>query len=100
MYGTIARVQWVAARPCVGCGGGPCEGHHIINDGMSRKAHHSTIVPLCERCHDELHDHGKLTFELAHRVCLSVAAEETHRAWWLHEHGQPFHEVSRQSDAL
>lgn len=91
IYGSVARVQWIAARPCVGCGRGPCEGHHIANDGISRKAHHSLIVPLCERCHDELHDHGALTFELAHRVCLAVEAERTHKAWYEYERGQPFH---------
>lgn len=91
VYGSLARVRWMNEQSCVACEGGPCEGHHIVNGGMSKKAHHSLIVPLCDRCHDELHDRGKLTFEAKYRVSLATLAEQTAKAWYELETGTPWH---------
>lgn len=110
IYGSEARVEWFKAQPCIGCGiVGYSENAHTQNDGKGRKGHHSTIVPACgvhpdrdgnlvEGCHAEM-DHGKRAFEAKYRLSLNTEAAEWHRRWYLHEHGQPFHEAPRQSDA-
>lgn len=89
IQGTPERVQWIAARPCVVCGGGPCQGHHVVNGGKGRKADAKWIVPLCVRCHRQYHDHGCVeTHEMPDglkyrytRKWLIGAAEATEDAW-------------------
>lgn len=58
VYGSKARVAWVAAQPCVVCGRGPCENAHITSGGVGRKADFTQIVPLCPSCHRTQHARG------------------------------------------
>lgn len=99
-FGSAERVAYVASLPCIACGGGPCENHHISGHAMGKRAHHSVIVPLCARHHREWHDVGRHTFAEKYHVHPGVEAERVAKAWHLLAHGQPFHEPSRQSDAL
>lgn len=50
--------QWVKRQPCCGCGSQADDPHHITGNGMggmATKAHDLFAIPLCRRCHDELH---------------------------------------------
>ncbi|EIC84704.1 DUF968 domain-containing protein [Serratia sp. M24T3] len=50
--------QWVKHQACCGCGGQADDPHHITGNGlggMATKAHDLFAIPLCRRCHDELH---------------------------------------------
>ena len=58
VYGSKARVAWIAAQPCVACGRGPCETAHIKSGGMGRKADYTETVPLCSSCHRLQHAKG------------------------------------------
>lgn len=58
VYGSKARVAWIAAQPCVACGKGPCETAHIKSGGMGRKADYTETVPLCSACHRLQHAKG------------------------------------------
>lgn len=80
-YGSAERVAWIAALPCVACGRVPCQGHHIVSGGKSRKADARFVVPLCASHHAALHDHGKATFERLYAVNLSERADACERAW-------------------
>jgi hypothetical protein len=55
IYGSRERVEWVKAQPCVVDGYGPSENAHTENEGMSRKGHYTTIIPLCGSCHRLTH---------------------------------------------
>jgi hypothetical protein len=51
--------QWVKRQPCEGCGGTAEDPHHIIGNGLGgtgTKAHDLFAIPLCRRCHDDLHE--------------------------------------------
>lgn len=93
VYGSAERVEWIKSQRCIGCRNPATDGHHIATGGMGRKAHHSTIVPTCHVCHLYIHNHGARAFEAMYRITLAVAAESTHRAWYLHAHGHPFHDA-------
>ncbi|UAL57464.1 DUF968 domain-containing protein [Edwardsiella tarda] len=52
--------RWVKTQPCCGCGNPADDPHHIINSGLGlggigTKTHDLFVIPLCRRCHDELH---------------------------------------------
>ena len=52
--------RWVKTQQCCGCGSPADDPHHIINSGLGlggvgTKAHDLFVIPLCRRCHDELH---------------------------------------------
>ncbi|KAB0585077.1 DUF968 domain-containing protein [Edwardsiella anguillarum] len=52
--------RWVKTQACCGCGSPADDPHHIINSGLGlggvgTKAHDLFVIPLCRRCHDELH---------------------------------------------
>lgn len=50
--------RWVKTQACSGCGQPADDPHHIINHGMGgmgTKVHDLFVIPLCRRCHDELH---------------------------------------------
>ena len=51
--------EWVASHACIACGRRGETAHHILRDksrrGMGGKGCDSATVPLCNRCHDELH---------------------------------------------
>ncbi|WP_413722671.1 DUF968 domain-containing protein [Sodalis sp. RH24] len=60
--------RWVKSQPCEGCGNQADDPHHIIGygqGGMGTKAHDLFVIPLCRRCHDELH-RDMHTFEREH----------------------------------
>jgi hypothetical protein len=80
-YGSAARIAWVSALPSVVSGQGPCVNAHTATGGLSRKAHHSSIVPLTVAEHDELHQHGQRTFEAKYGVVLCAEAARVQAAW-------------------
>jgi hypothetical protein len=80
-YGSAARIAWVSALPSVVSGHGPCVNAHTATGGVSRKAHHSSIVPLTVAEHDELHQHGQQTFEAKYQVDLRGEAARVDAAW-------------------
>lgn len=52
--------RWVKTQQCCGCGSPADDPHHIINSGLGlggvgTKTHDLFVIPLCRRCHDELH---------------------------------------------
>lgn len=48
IYGSRARAKWVKSLPCAACAVvGYSENAHTVNGGKSRKADHTTIIPLC-----------------------------------------------------
>ncbi|MGK4327970.1 DUF968 domain-containing protein [Lonsdalea quercina] len=49
---------WVKTQECSGCRRPADDPHHIINQGLGgtgTKPHDLFVIPLCRRCHDELH---------------------------------------------
>jgi hypothetical protein len=82
-YGSPERVEFVNARPCVGCltEYRLRENHHIKTGGKGRKADAKFIVALCAVCHDDLHQHGRESFEERYAVHLESEAAATERAW-------------------
>lgn len=62
----VAYKRFVGALPCAGCGGNKVDAHHAGQHGLGEKAHWSTLLPLCRRDHDALHD-GKAPFADAER---------------------------------
>lgn len=55
-----AYLDWVKTLPCSKCNCEGTEPHHIIaaglGGGMGTKADDYLSMPLCRKCHDELHD--------------------------------------------
>jgi hypothetical protein len=80
-YGSAARIAWVSSLPSVVSGQGPCVNAHTATGGLSRKAHHSSIVPLTVAEHDELHQHGQQTFEAKYQVDLRAEAAMVQATW-------------------
>lgn len=85
-YGSPERCDFVSSLPCVGCRvEGNCENVHIKSGGKGRKADARFIVPGCHDCHhNELHAHGRASFEAKFGVDLDVAAAETEALWQKH----------------
>lgn len=83
IYGSVERVQFVAALNCVvlGCRRGPCENCHSETGGIGRKANAATIFPACPTHHRELHAVGVRTFESLHHLSLAACAAECEAAW-------------------
>jgi hypothetical protein len=52
-------LSWVSSLQCCGCGAPADEAHHLISaglgGGMGTKASDLLTMPVCRRCHDELH---------------------------------------------
>lgn len=96
IYGSKARVEFVKAMPCVGCGRDwehtrvPIDNAHIENGGVGRKADYTKIVPLCSRaapkfsCHGRFHRHGREDLEIWAGINLETAAAQTEAAWLAH----------------
>lgn len=59
-----AYLAKVKAMPCCKCGGKADDPHHIIGignlSGMGLKAPDSYVIPVCRRCHDEIHARPEL----------------------------------------
>ncbi|XBS71138.1 DUF968 domain-containing protein [Acerihabitans sp. KWT182] len=74
--------QWVKAQPCGGCGSPADDPHHITGHalgGMATKPHDLFTIPLCRRCHDELH-RDTAAFEAKHGSQLEMMARTIDRA--------------------
>lgn len=51
-----AHMARVAQLPCVVCKRPQVQVHHCIHDRYaSRRASDMEVIPLCQRCHDDLH---------------------------------------------
>lgn len=85
VYGSEERVQWMKRQPCLIAGQHSCfgevQGHHIVNGGMSRKADHTLIVPLCVGAHQLLHTIGVASFCLVWSVNLVTEAARIAAKW-------------------
>ncbi|EGM8589384.1 TPA: DUF968 domain-containing protein [Escherichia albertii] len=60
--------RWVKTQKCVTCGNQADDPHHIIGHGlggMGTKADDLFVIPLCRKCHNELHA-GVKDFEEKH----------------------------------
>lgn len=99
IYGPKPRRDFVTSMECVGCVlFGPIPGcmiegkseqaHVCGNDGMSRKAHFTTIAPL-GRSHHHLYDHHLAPFDTegARRVVQLMATNVENR-WRAHLAGE------------
>lgn len=82
-YGSLDRVKWVQAQPCLVCGRTPSENAHIESGGTGRKADADLIVPLCTEHHTgpEGYDENKATFEATHALDLRAEARRLDEAW-------------------
>ncbi len=50
--------RWVKTQKCMTCGNQADDPHHIIGHGlggMGTKADDLFVIPLCRKCHSELH---------------------------------------------
>ncbi|WP_137506127.1 DUF968 domain-containing protein, partial [Escherichia coli] len=60
--------RWVKTQKCMTCGNQADDPHHIIGHGlggMGKKADDLVVIPLCRKCHNELHA-GVKVFEEKH----------------------------------
>ncbi|EGO4473136.1 TPA: DUF968 domain-containing protein, partial [Escherichia coli] len=60
--------RWVKTQKCMTCGNQADDPHHIIGHGlggMGTKADDLFVIPLCRKCHNELHA-GVKEFEAKH----------------------------------
>jgi len=60
--------RWVKTQPCACCGQPADDPHHLIGHGqggMGTKADDLFVIPLCRKCHNELHA-GVKDFEEKH----------------------------------
>ncbi|TFL54425.1 DUF968 domain-containing protein, partial [Escherichia coli] len=60
--------RWVKTQKCMTCGNQADDPHHIIGHGlggMGTKADDLFVIPLCRKCHNELHA-GVKDFEEKH----------------------------------
>lgn len=68
-------LRWVRTLPCSHCGNPEAEPHHIIGigaSGMGTKADDIHTMPLCRRCHDEVHrDQGAWLFAQVRWILLT-----------------------------
>jgi hypothetical protein len=88
-YGSVERVEFIAALPCIACGMRPCDNAHgpDSDSGMGRKGSYRSIVPLCKGpsgCHAALHRIGVQSFQKQARVDLKASALATALAWERH----------------
>lgn len=83
-YHSKARIRFVASLPCAADGNDdrriPRENAHSQNDGMGRKGHYTTILPLCHRCHHKQHQSGWLAIGMSEEG-RRRAAERTEELW-------------------
>ncbi|NIG74057.1 DUF968 domain-containing protein [Klebsiella sp. Ap-873] len=78
-------LKWVKSQPCEGCGSSADDSHHLIGHGqggMGTKSHDSFAIPLCRKCHDELHRDLR-EFERKHGSQLVMLKNTLDRAFAL-----------------
>lgn len=52
----LKYASWIRRQPCAMCGRpGPCQVHHRTGSGMGLRAKDRDSMPLCAKCHGELH---------------------------------------------
>lgn len=74
--------RWVKSQQCAGCGQPADDPHHITGyglGGMATKPHDWFTIPLCRRCHDELHRDAR-AFEAEHGSQLEMLVRVLDRA--------------------
>ncbi|EOV0992703.1 DUF968 domain-containing protein, partial [Edwardsiella piscicida] len=76
--------RWVKTQQCSGCGSSADDPHHIINSGLGlggvgTKTHDLFVIPLCRRCHDELH-RDVSTWERQHGSQIELLVQFLNRA--------------------
>jgi len=74
--------RWVKTLPCAGCGQSADDPHHIIDHGFGgagTKPHDLFIIPLCRRCHNELHKNTPV-FEEKHGSQLEMVLRTQDRS--------------------
>jgi hypothetical protein len=75
-----AYLNYVSSLECCGCGAPADEAHHIIaaglGGGIGTKASDLLIMPVCRKCHDDLHRDVKLWEQLLgsqyKHICLTI----------------------------
>ncbi|WP_073381678.1 DUF968 domain-containing protein [Edwardsiella piscicida] len=77
-------LRWVKIQQCSGCGSSADDPHHIINSGLGlggvgTKTHDLFVIPLCRRCHDELH-RDVSTWERQHGSQIELLVQFLNRA--------------------
>lgn len=89
IYGSRERVRWVKSLPCLVCASlirpellsSQSDNAHTEGDGMGRKGHYTTIIPLC-RSHHERYDRRLFPLDAEPvRDRLRNAAGDVQRAW-------------------
>jgi ERF superfamily len=81
--------KFVATHPCIICGRGPCETHHLRfaqPRAMSRKVSDEYTVPVCRLHHRELHRYGD---EISWWTAVNVDPLETALRLWRQSHPNP-----------
>jgi hypothetical protein len=90
-YHSRERVRFVKAMPCMVCSllhplfaigsAGASDNAHTATDGMGRKAHYSTIVPLCREHHRRFDEYETPCDEPRVRAAIIAFAERVEAAW-------------------
>lgn len=80
-YGSLERVLFVQAMPCLKCHRVPSENAHTENEGKGRKGHHTTVVPLCTDCHTKYDRHHFPFNDDMHRESVKAYAVTVEHAW-------------------
>jgi 5-methylcytosine-specific restriction endonuclease McrA len=58
-------LKWVKTLPCCICGLDGCDPHHAIGmklGGMGTKAPDDMVMPLCRKCHSDMHNKPQLWY--------------------------------------
>lgn len=64
-----AYLDFIRSKPCIGCGKGPTDAHHVKARGMGGGHENDfTAAPLCRECHNGYHRIGLADFERNHKV--------------------------------
>lgn len=87
IYGSKARIRWLKAQPCYGCGRGPCDVAHVRSGGTGRKADYTETVALCSGingCHARQHRMGWWEGLGMTEEARTRAAALTEQAWQDH----------------
>lgn len=71
-------LEFVRTLPCAVCGTPYVAPHHAGDDrGMSLKCSDTRTIPLCARCHTEMHQRGVITFQLVHNFDVKDSIIQT-----------------------
>ena len=74
------RAEWIRSQACATCMAPPrSECSHVKSRGAGGTA--DDQIPQCQRCHRELHDLGRMTFEERYQVDLATLAAAYAAMW-------------------